>query len=104
MLFSAQGTAGGASIAGRWATAGLRRGVGMARGFVAPATRTPVVLQGLAVLSVAAARQRPCPGLGALPRDPGGVGPAAAGWHSGRVGGRGGLQSRYPGGGAGWPR
>lgn len=43
------------SSAGLWASAGLRLVFGLALWFVAPVARTPVVLQGLAVLSVGAA-------------------------------------------------
>ena len=43
------------SSAGLWASAGIRLVFGLALWLVAPASRTPVVFQGLAVLSVGAA-------------------------------------------------
>ena len=51
------------SSAGLWTSAGLRLVFGIALWFVAPASRTPVVLQALAVLSVAVALLLPFLGL-----------------------------------------
>ena len=51
------------STAGLWASAGIRLVFGLALGFVAPASRTPVVLQVLAVLSVAVALLLPFLGV-----------------------------------------
>ena len=51
------------STAGLWTSAGIRLVFGIALWFVAPASRTPVVLQGLAVLSVVAAILLPFLGL-----------------------------------------
>ena len=51
------------SSAGLWTSAGLRLVFGIALWFVAPASRTPVVLQGLAVLSVGVAFLLPFLGL-----------------------------------------
>ena len=49
--------------AGLWTSAGIRLVFGLALWFVAPAARTPVVLQALAVLSVAVALLLPFLGL-----------------------------------------
>ena len=51
------------SSAGLWASAGIRLVFGLALWFVAPASRTPVVFQGLAVLSVVAALLLPFLGV-----------------------------------------
>ena len=51
------------SSAGLWTSVGIRLVFGLALWFVAPAARTPVVFQGLAVLSVGAAFLLPCLGL-----------------------------------------
>ena len=80
------------SSTGLWTSAGIRLVFGIALWFVAPASRTPVVLQGLAVLSVVAAILLPFLGPGALPVDPVVVVPATVGFHSGLVGGSGGVR------------
>lgn len=51
------------SMTGLWASAGIRLVFGLALWSVAPAARTPVVLQALAVLSVAVALLLPFLGL-----------------------------------------
>ena len=51
------------SSAGLWTSAGIRLVFGLALWFVAPVSRTPFVLQGLAVLSVVAAFLLPFLGL-----------------------------------------